>query len=140
MVLTGSLLLIIGGFLPWISVPVLFGISGPFNEGIEIGWEGDSVITIGSGLILIFSELLFRKATRRWITLTKVLLAALSAFVVLSDFRRILELAPEAGFFAATDIGIHMTLIGALLALIGCITGRVPHTPQQETAATNPKI
>jgi hypothetical protein len=59
LVLVGSLLLIIGGFLPWISVPNLFGLSWPSNEGIEVGWEGDRVLTTGIGLILVLSQLLF---------------------------------------------------------------------------------
>jgi hypothetical protein len=59
LVLVGSLLLIVGGFLPWISTSDLFGLSGPSYEGIEVGWEGDGVLTTGVGLILILSELLF---------------------------------------------------------------------------------
>ena len=140
LVLVGSLLLIVGGFLPWISGPDLIGLSGPSYEGIEAGWEGDGVLTTGVGLILIFSELLFGGVARRWFGLTRVVLAALAASVVFLDFRRILELAPEAGFFAATDIGLYVTLAGALLALIGCIWGRVPAPTQQVTATTGPKV
>jgi len=140
LVLVGSLLLIVEGFLPWISVPDLFGLSGPSYEGIEVGWEGDGVLTTGVGLILILSELMFGGVARRWFTLTRVVLAALAASVVFLDFRRILELAPEAGFFAATDIGLYVTLVGALLALIGCIWGRVPAPTQQVTAATGPTV
>ena len=102
----GSLLLIVGGFLPWISVSNLFGLSGPSYEGIEVGWEGDRVLTTGAGLILILSQLLFGGVARRWFTLTGVVLATLAASIVFLDFRRILELAPEAGFYAAADIGI----------------------------------
>ena len=126
LVLVGSLALIVGGFLPWISVPNLFGLSGPSYEGIEVGWEGDGFLTSGVGLILILGELLFGGVSRRWFTLTGVVLAALAASVVFLDFRRILEIAPEAGFYAATDIGIYVTLVGALLALIGCLWKRVP--------------
>jgi hypothetical protein len=63
--------------------------------------------------------------------LAGIVLAALAASVVLLDFRRILEIAPEAGFYAATDIGIYMTLVGALLALIGCLWRRVPASTHQ---------
>jgi hypothetical protein len=139
LVLVGSLVLIVGGFLPWISVPNLFGLSGPSYEGIEVGWEGDGFLTSGVGLILILGELLFGGVSHRWFTLTEVVLAALAASVVLLDFRRILEIAPEAGFYAATDIGIYVTLVGALLALIGCIWGRVP-APTQQGATTTGSI
>ena len=73
---------------------------------------------------------------RRWFTLTGVVLAALAASVVFLDFRRILELAPEAGFYAATDIGIYVTLVGALLALIGCLWKRAPASTQQGATTT----
>ena len=121
-------------------MPNLFGLSGPSYEGIEVGWEGDGFITAGIGLILLFSELLFGGESRRWFTLTRVVLATLAASVVFLDFRRILELAPEAGFYAATDIGIYMTLVGALLALIGCLWRRVPAPTQQGATTTGSMV
>jgi hypothetical protein len=130
LVLVGSILLILGGFLPWISVPNLFGLRGSSYEGIEVGWEGDGVLTAGVGLVLMLSELLFGGEPRRWYQLTGIVLAALAASIVFLDFGRILEIAPEAGFYAATDIGIYVTLVGALLALIGCLWRRVPGSRQ----------
>lgn len=126
LVLVGSLALIVGGFLPWISVPHLFGLSGLAYEGIEIGWEGDGFLTAGIGLILLFGELLFGGASRRWFVLPGGVLAMLAASVALLDFRRIVEIAPAAGFYAATDIGLYVTLAGALLALIGCLCRYAP--------------
>jgi len=140
LVLIGSLLLIVGGFLPWISVPNLFGLSGPSYEGIEVGWEGDRVLTTGVGLILVLSQLLFGGVARRWFDLTGAVLAALAASVVFLNFRRILELAPEAGFYAATDVGIYVTLAGALLVLIGCLWKRVLASTQQGATTTGSMV
>lgn len=137
LVLVGALLLIIGGFLPWISVSNLFGLSGTSFEGIEIGWEGDGFLTAGIGLILILGELLLWGDSRRWFAFIGVVLAVLAASVVFLDFRRILEIAPEAGFYAATDIGIYVTLVGALLALIGCMWRRAPAPTNQQMPTTN---
>jgi hypothetical protein len=137
LVLVGALLLIIGGFLPWISVPNLFGLSGTSFESIEIGWEGDGFLTAGIGLILILGELLLWGDSRKWFAFIGVVLAVLVASVVFLDFRRDLELAPEAGFYAATDIGIYVTLVGALLALIGCMWRRVPAPTDQRMPTTN---
>lgn len=134
LVLVGSFALIVGGFLPWISVPHLFGLSGLAYEGIEIGWEGDGILTAVIGLILIFGQLLLGGASRRWFALAGGVLALLAAWVVLLDFRRIVEIAPAAGFYAATDIGIYVTLAGALLALIGCLyISASASTPQRAT-------
>ena len=140
LVLVGSLLLIIGGFLPWISVLNLFGLIGPSYEGIEVGWEGDGVLTTGFGLILVVSQLFFWGVARRWFDITGAVLAAIAASVVFLDFQRILELAPEAGFYAATDIGIYVTLVGALLALIGCLWKRVPTSTLQGATATGSMV
>ena len=136
LVLVGSILLILGGFLPWISVPDLFGLSGSVYEGIEIGWEGDGVLTTSAGLVLLLSQLAFGREPRRWVQLTGIVLAALAVSVVFLDFRRILEIAPKAGFYAATGIGIYVVLVGALLALIGCLWKRVPAS-RQEGATTS---
>lgn len=140
LVLVGSILLILGGFLPWISVPNLFGLSGSSYVGIEAGWEGDGFLTVGLGLVLMLSELLFRGEHRRWYQLTGIVLAALAASVVILDFGRILEIAPEAGFYAATDIGIYVTLVGALLAMIGYLWRRVPTSSQQGASTSGSMV
>jgi hypothetical protein len=49
------------------------------------------------------------------------ILDALAILAVIGDFYRILEIDPDAGFFAATDVGIYVTLIGAILALVGAL-------------------
>jgi hypothetical protein len=48
-------------------------------------------------------------------------LAALAVLVVIGCFQRVLEIDPGAGFLAATDVGIYVTLIGALLAVVGAL-------------------
>jgi hypothetical protein len=120
LVLGGAILLIAGGFMPWISVPNLFGLQGESFRGIEIGWEGDSVVTIAVGALLLVGAFLFGSRLRWWHVLVGAMLAALAAFVALSDFARILEIDPPAGFFAASGVGLYVTLGGALAAFAGC--------------------
>lgn len=60
LVLIGGFILILGSRLPWMSVPVLFGVEGPAFEAIEIGWEGDGFITGGIGLILLLVGIFWR--------------------------------------------------------------------------------
>ena len=121
LVLIGGLLLILGSRLPWMSVPVLFGVEGPTFEAIEIGWEGDGFITGGIGLILLLVGIFWRGRIEKRYSIPGAILAALAVLVVIADFNRILEIDPDAGFFAATDVGIYVTLIGALLALAGAV-------------------
>ena len=117
LILTGGLILILGSRLPWISVPVLFGVEGPAFEAIEIGWEGSS--TGGIGLILLLIGIFWKGRTGKRYSIPSAILATLAALVVIGSFYRVLEIDPSAGFFAATKIGIYVTLIGALLALVG---------------------
>lgn len=119
LVLTGELILILGSRLPWMSVPVLFGVEGPAFEAIEIGWEDNGFITGGIGLILLLVGIFWKGGIGKRYSIPGAILAALAALVVIGCFQRILEINPGAGFFAATDAGIYVTLIGALLALVG---------------------
>ena len=121
LVLIGGLILILGSRLPWMSVPVLFGVEGPTVEAIEIGWEGDGFITGGIGLILLLVGIFWRGRIGKRYSIPGAILAALAVLWVIGDFYRILEIDPDAGFFAATDVGIYVTLIGALLALVGAL-------------------
>ena len=121
LVLIGGLLLVIGARLPWISVPVLFGVEGPAYEAIAVGWEGDGIITGGIGFLLLLEGMLIpgRRGTRY--ALLEAMLAALAAMVVVEGFYRMLEINPSAGIIAATDVGLYVTLLGALLALVGAV-------------------
>ena len=121
LVLIGGLTLILGSRLPWMSVPVLFGVEGPTFEAIEIGWEDNGFVTCGIGLILLLVGIFWRGRIGKRYSIPGAILAALAVLVVIGDFYRILEIDPDAGFFAATDIGIYVTLIGALLALVGAL-------------------
>ena len=121
LVLIGGLILILGSRLPWMSAPVLFDVDGPTFEAIEIGWEGDGLITGGIGLILLLVGIFWRGRIEKRYSIPGAILAALAVFVVIGCFYRILEIDPDAGFFAATDVGIYVTLIGAILALVGAL-------------------
>jgi hypothetical protein len=119
----------IGVRLPWISVPALFGVYGPL-EGIEVGWEDNGIITGGIGLILLLVGLFHKgKAGTRY-SVPGLFLAAYAIFVVIGCFKRVLEINPRAVFFAGTDVGLYGTLLGAILALVGTLSGiQVLHKP-----------
>jgi hypothetical protein len=131
LVIIGGLILCIGARLPWISVPALFNVShGDLLEGIEVGWEDNGIITGGIGLILLLIGLLHKgKAGTRY-SVPGLSLAAYASFVVVGCFMRVLEINPSAGFFAGTDVGIYVTLLGAILALVGAMSRiQVPYKP-----------
>ncbi len=121
LVLIGSAMLIVGARLPWMSVPVLFGVEGYGYEAIEIGWEDNGFVTGGIGLILLLAGLLWKAVPGLRYSIPGLLLAGFANWVVMGCFCSILKIAPEAGFVAATDIGIYVTFIGSLLAFVGVV-------------------
>jgi inosine-uridine nucleoside N-ribohydrolase len=120
-VLIGGLLLILGSRLPWISAPVLYGVEGYALEAIEIGWEDSGYITGGIGLILLLIGIFWKGRTGKRYSIPGAILATLPILVVIGSFSRIIEIDPDAGFLAATDVGLYVTFIGGLLALVGAV-------------------
>lgn len=121
LIIIGGLLLIIGSRLPWISVPVLHGVQGPAFEAIEIGWGDSGYITGGIGLILLLVGIFWKGRTGRRYSIPGAILATLAVSMVVGGYSRILEIDPGGGFLGATDVGIHVTFIGGLLALAGAV-------------------
>jgi Na+-translocating ferredoxin:NAD+ oxidoreductase RnfD subunit len=134
LVLIGGLILILGSHLPWMSVPVLFGVEGPAYESIEIGWEDNGFVTSGIGLILLLGGLFLKGRAGTRYSIPGAILATLAVIEVIGCFQRVLEIDPNAGFFAATDVGIYVTLIGALLALVGALC-RIPVRRERQSTA-----
>jgi hypothetical protein len=75
----------------------------------------------GIGLNLLLAGIFWKGRIGKRYSVPGATLAALAVLVVIGCFQRILEIDPSAGFFAATDLGIYVTLIGALLALVGAL-------------------
>ena len=121
LIMTGGAILVIGSRLPWMSVPVLFGVEGPTYEAIEIGWEGSGMITGSIGLILLLGALFLRGRQGPKYSVPGAILAALAIIVVAGCVWRVFEINPSAGFFAATDVGLYVTLIGGRVALVGIL-------------------
>ncbi len=121
LVFAGGLILMIGSRLPWMSVRILFGVEGPAYENIEPGWEDNGVITAGIGLILLLIGLLWKGRIGARYSIPGAFLAGWAILIVLGCFQRILEINPDAGFFAATKVGTYVTLGGAALALAGAL-------------------
>jgi len=126
LVLVGGLILMLGSRLPWMSVPILFGVTGPAFEAIEIGWEDNGLTTGGIGLILLLTGIFWKGVPGKRYSVPGAVLAALAAWIVFGCFLRILEINPAAGFLAATDAGLYVTIIGALLAFVGTLYRSAP--------------
>jgi asparagine N-glycosylation enzyme membrane subunit Stt3 len=119
------------------SVPVLFGVQG-LAEAIEIGWEDNGIITGGIGLLLLLIGFFRKGKPGTRYSIPVAILAVLASIQVVGCFQRILEINPRAGFMAATDIGIYVSLFGAVLALVGALTRvRILHEPLNELSVSD---
>jgi hypothetical protein len=116
------------------SVPVLFGVSGPTVEAIEIGWEDNGYVTGLLGIVLLLIGILRKGTEGHRYSILATLLAGLALLQVAGCFQRVLEINPEAGFFPATKVGIYITLLGASLAMTGALT-RPPITSNKGDSA-----
>jgi hypothetical protein len=121
LIIIGGVILIIGSRLPWISVPVLFGIEGPTYEAIEIGWEDNGIVTGSIGLILLFGGVFLGGKQQAKYSVPGAILAALSIIVGAGCVWRVFEINPSEGFFAATSVGLYVTIVGGLVALLGVL-------------------
>jgi hypothetical protein len=120
-IMIGGAILVIGSRLPWMSVPLLFGLEGPTYEAIEIGWEDNGIITGSIGLILLLGELFLGGRRGVKYSVSVAVLAAFAILVVAGCVWRVFEINPGAGFFASADVGLYVTLIGGLVPLVGVL-------------------
>ena len=121
LIMVGGVILVIGSRLPWMSVPVLFGVEGPTYEAIEIGWEDNGMVTGSVGLILLLGGLFLGGRRGVKYSVCGAALATLAFLIVGGCVWRVFEINPGAGFFAATDVGLYVTFIGGLVALAGVL-------------------
>ncbi len=119
LIILGAVTLLIGSRLPWMSVPVLFGVEGSMVEAIEIGWEDNGIVTGGIGLILLLGGLILGEKRVVMYSSMGAGLAALAILVVAGCVWRVIEINPAKGFYSATDVGLYVTLIGGLMVLTG---------------------
>ena len=135
LVLAGALILLLGARLPWMSAPVLFGVNNPVSRALEIGWEDNGFITGGIGFLLLLPAFFMKGKVGKRYTVPGAFLAGLAVFVVAGCIMRVLQIQPAAGFFAGTGVGLYVTLLGAVLALLGALWPVPPSRhARQETA------
>ena len=118
-ILIGAFMIMAAAFLPWIAASVLFEDAPGVEEGIAIGWEGDGYLTGAVGLILLVGSLSSKGSPGKRYSLAGSILGFLVCLVILSDVLAIVRIAPEAGVLASTGVGLYLTFIGGVLAIIG---------------------
>ena len=133
--LIGAFGLVIGALLPWVSMSSpLLSVSMEFK-----GYEGDGILSGGIGVIVLLIALLYKGKPGKMYSWPLSLIAILAGIIVINVFGNMQEAISEV----TTDInaslgpGIYLSLLGALLAVVGGFI-KLPEEPQPETTTAEP--
>lgn len=128
LVFVGGLTLAFAARLRWMSVAVPFGVAGPADEAVEIGWKNSRIVTAVLGSILLLAGILVVGTAGTRTCVSGASLAAGAALAGIGCAKRDLYIGPAAGFVAAAKVGVCASLLGALPALVGALR-RIPVRP-----------
>jgi hypothetical protein len=117
----GGLLVAVAAFLVWITVEVGGSATLQTSPGID---QSEGRITLAAGVVVVAAAglLSVRGRAGQWAPLLGVaasILAAIVMFVALVDVQSTAGAALAAGSAVSIGIGVWLTGIGALVALIG---------------------
>jgi hypothetical protein len=119
--LIGAAAIVVGSFLPWITVTSIFGTLS------TAGTEGDGIITIVvGGVVGLFSilELTEGRQTKRAVTIGALVALVIGIFELMTVNDRIQEAGTTDLVRASVGIGIWAILGGAGLAVFGSLQHR----------------
>jgi hypothetical protein len=132
MTVLGGLLIVLGSFLPWISLTAPF-IGTVTRNGME---GGDGIITLMLGVVTILIGVTQFTATRLpgFLHRSSIVTGAITGAVAIYDYldvqRRIEDAKEQSELIAASvGAGIWTLIVGAVLAIIGGVLIRkLPHS------------
>ena len=130
LLLCGAIGLIIGAFLPWATITSVFG------EISEAGIEGDGIFTVTGGVILLLIALSNKKSSGRYCAWPACVLGLLIGWLLINDYLGIKAADNDASIYTNVGNGMYLSLLGALLAIIGGFTKNPP--AKEEEAADGP--
>lgn len=127
----------VGALLPWIQIEVSalgVGATGGSFSGLEgTTWEGKTVLAVGIVVGLAALGALLLPKTLPWVGGLSILGALISGWATVSIYSEIGDLEgsllPNVTSSADPSIGIWVTLVGAIFALIGGVLAFAPGTP-----------
>lgn len=109
----GGIGLVVGAFLPWISLQTIFGTIE------KNGWDGDGKITLTCGVIV--AALVFMD--EKWAQVVAVVAGAVAVLVCGLDYLDVSDRVSEAnqtdGIAGSVGVGLYLSLAGALAATAG---------------------
>ena len=113
--LSGGFLMMIGAFLQWGKVDTLL------LDVSLLGIRGVGVVTLAIGVVIMVLALLGKEKSEQRASITGALLGVIGGAIALFVLAKPMAAAPQAPLDAllTVGIGLYLTLLGALLAIIG---------------------
>ena len=115
--LVGAIGLVIGAVLPWAKIASIFG------EITKAGYEGDGIFTGIIGGVLILGALLSKGKPGKRYSVASSLVAGIAGLIALFDLinvsSAISDLGSEGIVMASVGAGLYITLLAALIAVVG---------------------
>ncbi len=117
--------LIIGSILPWAKI---IGINLTASKA---GYEGDGIFTGGIGLLLLIGAIVSKAKPGKPFSIASAIFAIIAGVIILLDLSDVLGFVSGVGdnVIAKVGAGMYVSLIGAILALIGGFQ-KIPLLPQ----------
>ena len=134
MTLLGSIGLIGGALMPWISASSMFGALS------KTGIEGDGIMTAGLGVILLLNALISKGKPGKmysWAGSVLGIIALVLLFYISNNVNAALSGIDSGVMIASVGAGIYVSFLGAILAIIGGFI-KIPALPPPVSLPSDP--
>lgn len=135
MTLLGSIGLIGGALMPWVSANSIFGSMS------KVGIEGDGIFTAGIGVILLLTALLAKGKPGKIYSLAVSIFGLIAFFLLVYTYTNVsVAVSNNASemLIASVGTGLYVSFLGAILAFIGGLI-RIPAIPPAISAQSGPQ-
>lgn len=133
--LLGSIGLVGGALLPWVSANSIFGSMS------KVGIEGDGMFTAGIGVILLLTALLAKGKPGKIYSWAVSIFWLIAFFLLVYTYTNVsAAVSNEASgmLIASVGTGLYVSFLGAILAFIGGLI-RIPAIPPAISAQSGPQ-
>lgn len=115
LVFTAGLLLLIGAFMPWVTITsAFFGLSQSLT-----GIEGDGMFSAGAGIILLLISFSAKPTPGKNYSIPGIIVSVL-AFLLLFGKPGALKNSSDAdGVLVSIGFGLYLSILGSILGVIG---------------------
>lgn len=114
--LVGGALTITGSLLPWFTIATI---------GSSIGTDGDGVLTLGLGAVIVLASFIRYGTPSRTIPLVAAVLGALTIWLAASTIIRLAGIESDTGIRTSIGGGLYLVVLGGAAAILSGQRGKL---------------